>query len=177
MPLQTKNKNLIQIFFAMIVIVIVFIFLTVPNFKEIKSLSQKIFDYRVYLEKLYKEGQLLKNTIGELKKIEPNLIKLSKVLIPQKDELNFITTLEDLAANNKIEQDLKINPFMESSAKDYKILPIELYFQATFPQFIKYLADLNKLDYYINIKQLLINKSSDASKIKIALTADTYWEK
>lgn len=177
MSFQSKNKDLIQIFLIAIFIFVVFIFLTLPTFLEIKSLSRKIFDYRVYLEKLYREGQLLKNTISELKIIEPNLGKLSKILISSEEELNFITTLENLASDNQIEQELKINPFVNANAKDYKTLPIELNLQTTFPQFIKYLDDINKLDYYVSIKQLLINKSPDDSKIRITLGADTYWER
>ena len=175
--LSAKNKFFINIVSIIIITAAVFIFITYPTIKEIKSFSQEIYNYRLYLEKLYLEGQVLKNIVRELKEVEPHLEELSEVLIDKKEELNFIISLEKLANNSELIQDLKINPSQEVSKNTYKILPVQITLQGNYSQLIKYLTEINKLNYYINIKHLSINKIGGASKINVSIEANTYWEK
>lgn len=174
-----KLKNLKYLLSLVIVVIasfVIFIFYTLPNIQEIKLLSQKFYSYRLYLEKLYFEGQLLKNVVKELKEIEPHLQELSQVIVGKNDELAFITSLEKLAENNKINQSFNLNPNGQVTKNTYRIVPIQINFQSDFSQLIKYLMDTDKLDYYINIKSLTVNRAGNTSNINNSIEANTYWE-
>ena len=179
MILSAKRKNIINIILMIIILSAIIVFIAYPTLREIKSLSQQIYDYRLYLEKLYLQGQLLKNITEELKEVEMDFEKLSKVLIGKNQELSFITCLEKIANENQLIQNLKINTAQELNKDNYKILPINISLQGDFFQLVKYLIELNKLDYYINIKNLSINKirGAENSKINILIKANSYWEK
>ena len=94
MILSVKRKNIITIILITVILSAIITFIAYPTVREIKSLSQQIYDYRLYLEKLYIQGQLLKNITEELKEVEPDLEKLSKVLIGKNQELNCTQQLQ-----------------------------------------------------------------------------------
>ncbi len=171
------RKNITQIILILLIFLFLFLFFVYPNFKKIKSLSQEIRNYYIQLEKLYQEGQLLQNVVKDLKLIEPRIDELSKSLISKNEELDFITTLEKLADDNQINQELRIGSYQETQDKTYKILPIQLAIQANFSQLINYLIQINKLDHYININYIVISRTDNNSQIMASMEANTYWEK
>ncbi|TSC96079.1 MAG: Uncharacterized protein Athens101410_232 [Parcubacteria group bacterium Athens1014_10] len=176
MALPFKRKFFINLILMVIILSSILVFVTYPAIREIKSLSQEIYNYRLHLEKLYLKGQILKNIVEELKKVEPYIEKISKVLIGKNEELGFIVSLEKLADDNQLIQNLKIDPAQKIDSNNYKIMPVQIALQGDFTNLIKYLIELNKLDYYINIKNLSIQKIGKTSQINIFLEANTYGE-
>lgn len=186
-----KNKLYFIISSTACVFILVF-FIILPSCRDIKKVSSEIRDEREYLEKLYLRGQHLKEVKKNFKDIEPHINDLEKIFIAPGEEVGFITSLENLAADKGIEQKLELEnlPTAKSKGEErimpYETLPLTITLQGTFPQLITYLIGLELLDYYVTINSLtIINASVKAAtpiisaieipdKLTIFLKAQSY---
>ncbi|MCG2691067.1 hypothetical protein L6249_03335, partial [Candidatus Parcubacteria bacterium] len=117
--------------------------------------------------------------------------KLDRVFINQNQELAFITALEETANKNNINQNINLD--LSSGAKNnkYDKIPLKLTTQGNFINQFNYLRDLERLNYYLNIKSLDLSAGGGASayppldkiidygsgaNIKMVILADTYWK-
>lgn len=174
-----KNKLYFIISSTACIFILVF-FIILPSCRDIKKVSSEIRDEREYLEKLYLRGQHLKEVKKNFKDIEPHINDLEKIFIAPGEEVGFITSLENLAANKGIEQKLELENLLATKGQDqgnelmpYEILPLTLNLQGTFPQLITYLIGLELLDYYVIINSLTITNASVKSTTPIISAIET----
>jgi lipopolysaccharide export LptBFGC system permease protein LptF len=182
MNFDLKQKLLIiaSTFFLLLVVLIYFII--IPTIKDINSLATKIGDQRYEVERKYQQSQGFKKEFGNLIKIEPEINKLNQVFISKNRELEFITSLEDIAAKNNVAQ--KINLVYEKNTEQiYQKNTLQLATATNFKNQINYLSNLETLSYYINIKSLSLSinqipsaKNENNEKgLNMSIIADTYW--
>jgi len=172
------KKKIIIVFGVLISVVIVLtILVIIPSIKNIKEIATDIMSRRADVEKKYIKGMNLNKLTNGLKTIEPQLNKLDDIFVEENKMLDFITTLEKIAEKNKITQ--KINPALTQkvSYDNYKKIPLQIFSQGNYINQIKYLDEIESLNYYINVKLIeLTGVNSANGEISMLLIADSYWK-
>ncbi len=164
----------------------------IPTINNIKQLRVNIVTQKVDLEKEMAREKNINILSEKLDKIEPQMKKFEQIFINQNRELEFITTLEDIALSNKVLQKINLNLNAVKAEQTYKKIPLRLNIQGNFYNLLQYLTSLENLNYYINITSLEMTKeissgstllptdSSGAKQIigniSMAISADTYWQ-
>jgi len=184
-----KGKIIIFFIFFLIFIFFIFFFCICPSVKKIKEIRKEINVQRIDLEKKYLKGQNFKKVFEKLKKIDEKIKMLDKVFINKNDSLKFVTTIEDVAEKNNITQKINLASFNQIEGNYYKEIPLQFFSQGSFSDQIKYLIDLESLDYYINIESIDITSSQQGknnfnnldlelkeNNVNIMILANTYWK-
>jgi len=163
-------------------------FIIIPTIADIKSMSGEIEEQRIDLEKKYIKGQSLKKLSDNLKSIELKLDLLNQLFINKNRELEFITTLENRASLNRLNQKINLSSPQVADNQDFQKADLQLLLTGKFTRLLKYLLDLESLGYYTNIKSLELSpaRSQEAVSDEAAapdnlinvtmfINADTYW--
>jgi hypothetical protein len=117
----------------------------------------QIEEQRSQLEELYIRGKNIKQTLQQYREIKPTINTIDNIYVKRGEELKFITTLENIANVQGINQEPKIT----SQPKNSNTLQLELNTTTSLNRIIKYLIGLESLDYYINIDTVRLSKSSN----------------
>ncbi|MFN3301789.1 MAG: type 4a pilus biogenesis protein PilO [Patescibacteria group bacterium] len=172
-----EKKMIIYLIIIVGLIFLSFFFLVRPNFLAVKNLSQRIEYEQKTLEELRLKGQTLAKTKKEFKEIEGEIPILERFFLIEGEELNFITSLEEIAQKNNISQEINLGT-KQNFKNSYKVMPVNLSLKGSFINFINYLREIEKLDFYFNIDSLNITTiSPEKDEINVSLTAKTYWKK
>lgn len=185
-----KEENLLQTNFKIkIILVIVFNILIIfglvylvilPAIDNLQQNKMMINDKKNELEVKSFQMVDIKSYFNEYKNIESQLFILDNILLNQEKSLNFINDLDQIAVKNNVIA--KIN-LLQNKSKEislYNRIPIVFSVEGDFSNLIKYLVDLETLDYYINIGSLEFvrdSMSDENSVIIMRISAYTYWEK
>jgi Tfp pilus assembly protein PilO len=163
-------KKKIVIFLSAVITANLFIvyLIIIPTINEIKKISQSIYAERMDLERKYQKGQLLRETINNFEKIRLDKEKFVKSLILEGKELEFITVLEQISEKHNINQSLSLKKSQEKDELKgfYYVIPLEITLSGDFIDILKYLKDIEKMDYYLNISTI-----NAAVKEEIMITA------
>lgn len=187
--LSLKYKIIISLCVFIILAGLSIYFIICPAVNEIKRIGADIKFQMADLEEKYQKGQSLKRLKENLKKIDPETIKLKQAFIDSQNALDFITTLEKIAEKNGVNQNINLVIEQDKKKKNTEIVqkvPLQLSVNCSFSKCLKHLFDLERLNYYINIKSLdfsttqrsFSNSSQDSmpsSNIDLLIFADTYW--
>ncbi|OGY45456.1 MAG: hypothetical protein A2744_02095 [Candidatus Buchananbacteria bacterium RIFCSPHIGHO2_01_FULL_44_11] len=155
--MSAKRKILIFIAAITVVTGVIVYLVIVPTVIEIRKISQAIYNERLDLEKKYLRGQLLKKTIEDFEQIKPKKDQLTSAFLILGRELEFITSLEDIASQNQLIQNIQLNINEKKKREEFDEVPVTLTLQGNFLQTMNYLASLEKLNYYINLTSLKIS--------------------
>lgn len=188
---ERKKITAISIICLLIIIGVAYLIIW-PTLNDIKQLRANIITQKIDLEKKIVREKNMNILSEKLKKIEPQLKKFNQIFINQNRELEFITTIEGIAGKNQITQKINLNPASAQNEQIYKKIPLTLDAQGKFQNLMKYLTNLETLNYYINIKSLEItagqnvgavfqrtktnNAKQSTDNINIKILADTHWK-
>ncbi len=190
------NKNLFFSFLVFAGFVISAVIL-VNTANKIIELKKQINIQYAKLDKLYKQGKLIKKIKLEFDKIKPEIALLDNALLRQGDELVLITTLEDVASKYNLEQYISMGELPQNNIKDITRIPITVTLNGNFVDVIKYIKELEEQPFYINWQDINIVSSvqisgdkqkgrtagagvfgDDALKpgnVKVIISGNTYW--
>jgi Tfp pilus assembly protein PilO len=190
-----KNKIILHFSGTLIILMAMVYFGVVQAMNEIEVMKERIDQEKLSLEKSYIRGQKLRELAENLKTVEPDLAKLDSVFIKKEMALDFITALEGIAEKNGISQKINLanaNRGNVKSKEKNETIPIQLSSTGSFYKEMMYLASLESLNYYINVKNIEISNSSfrgspsagisgvegaeSESIVGIQILADTYWQ-
>lgn len=174
---MSSEKKLVLIILLFLILIFILIFFIIrPSFSEIKNLAEHIKREQKELENLYQKGKTLSQLKDELKTIEEKKAILDSVFLLERKELAFITLLEKMAAKNDILQETILQE-KQHFQDEYKTMPVSLSLKGNFLNLVKYLRDLEKLDFYFNIKSLDIKTSAEKEgQLRMDIGASTYWK-
>jgi len=178
--LNLKNRIIANIIIVLFFMSAIAYLIILPTLSDIKGMESEIEAQRVDLEKKYIKGQSLKKLAENLKKIEPNMAVFDQVFINQGRALEFITTLEDIANRHSISQKLNLMTEKSIVANSYTKTPLNFIVEGAFIDVMGYLADIENLNYYININSMEIStikgKEESPSRVSVQILANTYWK-
>ncbi|KKQ61331.1 MAG: hypothetical protein US81_C0007G0011 [Parcubacteria group bacterium GW2011_GWE2_38_18] len=176
---KIKLKERIILLNAAIIIIIagILLLLIFPSISLIKKIQFNIQSQLVELENKYNKAQILRQTSSNLKKVEPLVGLLDQGYVKQENEIQFITALEELAVKNQISQKLNLGNIKINKTVPQKVT-LQINTRGQFPDQVKYLRGLEKLNFYINVKtiEIIKNSSEKEDDTNMTLVVDTYWQ-
>jgi hypothetical protein len=171
------SENKLIIIMAIILGIILAITLIVirPSVVKISALSQQIKAEQKIFDDLDLKDKKLIEAKKDFKKVEENAQTLENVFWVEGKELDLITTFEDLALRNEINQSVELGDKQNFRDK-YTTMPLHLVLRGTFSNLIKYFIDLEKMDFYVNVDLAdVLSLPTSQGEISVSLTAKTYW--
>ncbi len=157
--MEIKYKIIAAVMVVIVISGLIYYFVILPTINDIKSISSSVYLERLDLEKKYLRGQLLKKTMEDFEKIKPEKKRLSRIFVKKGQELEFITALEKISSNHGLEQSLKLGA-NQNLTNTYYPTRLEVSVKGEFIDFLKYLNNLEKFDYYYNIDSITISSDS-----------------
>lgn len=152
-----RNKFLINISILLVVMIILVSFVILPALREISNINKEITRQRLELENKLYQGLNIRQAKRDLAEIQESLPELDKTFIKEGQELEFITELENLAANNNVS--LNLNPDFAGRDLDNNLKEVLLQISVSgqYHQLLKFLIDLEALPYYYNPNLIIAN--------------------
>ena len=130
---------------------------------EITRVSDTVVKNRQLVGKLEKRTELFSVISRDVALVGTNEDILERAFIPADNILEFVSALENLAAQNKVTQSYRFStPVSTSMTTPFPIASIDYQnsMSLTLPSFIKYLKDFEKLPYYTKINSINFSAQS-----------------
>lgn len=168
-----KRKIIISILTVLIGNGLIVYFIILPTIRDIVEIKNNVLIERIDLEKKWQRGQLLNRAQGDFEKTKAEKGRLVSIFIAQGSELEFITSLEQIAEKNNITQDLTLDQGEDASNKKFNTVSrLSVKAQGDFNDLLRYIDEIDKLSYYFNINSLDIRAGNSISTAPGQVTAD-----
>ncbi|EKD42950.1 MAG: hypothetical protein ACD_72C00526G0003 [uncultured bacterium] len=161
-----KKTILILSLFALAALVIVF-FIIWPTVKYIRTLDKDTSNLKEYLQKRYDSTHNLKVSKKRIEEIKTEVEKYDEFLFFKGEELKLIGLLEDLSVSNRVIQKINSSDLGKNSSN---LIHISLTVSGNYNHLLKYLSDLEKIKYFVNIQRLQISPGSSPQNQDADLT-------
>lgn len=155
-----KNKINLSIFILIVLNLCLILFLIYPLFKDIKTKASEVTSEKQKIAFLEERAKNLEKLKLKYEEIEPKLEKLDKVFIDPNMPIGFINFIEEIYKNPDI---LVKNPaFSEKiQTESWLILPYQVTFIGSFPNFLKFLEKLESSNFLIEVQNLNISRLTE----------------
>lgn len=147
--LQKKTITLILAFSILSLTIAVFVI--VPTIKNIIKQEEQTVALRIYLEKRQARATKLRSSLKKISLIKAAANEYQNRLFAPGQELMLITLLEATAAKNKVAHKISNSNLDQLSNQQ---INIRLNVVGEYNNALNYLLDLEKLDYFIAVRQL-----------------------
>lgn len=183
--ITTQQKLIIWCMGFVITITTGCYFVIIPAISSIKNIKAEIITQKVNLEKKILKESGVSGLKEKIEKIEPQLNLFDQIFINKNRELEFITTLENIANKNNVSQKINLDPKNSQREHNYEKIPLSINAQGNFLTLLNYIKDLESVAYYINIQKLDFTKVSanarnqeeiPANNYNLIIMANTYWK-
>ncbi|PLX28000.1 hypothetical protein C0583_02070 [Candidatus Parcubacteria bacterium] len=181
---KTTDPKQIMLITVIIFLVALFAFvylLIIPQIEKIKEKRVTIANTKIEINKNTQEEENLSTQKSKLESIEDQLEQLDKVFINRNKELEFITTLEGVAAKNNVEQNIDLKAFTNNTKEGYVSIPLNITVSGNYYNVISYIQNIESLSYYFNITNLSLNTNSSQvesySNINASIKANVFINK
>jgi|SRR3989339_1564302 len=145
-----------------------------PTISYIHALNQETHNLRTYLEKRYESTKHIRYSRQKADEIQKETGDFSSVIFKTADQINLITTLENIAARHKITQKIDNLNLDKSSSQ----LTLSLNIEGGYLDSLHYLTDLEKINYFLQIEKLswtpVFNRQEQSSSVKMYLGLKLY---
>jgi len=168
---NNKTKIIISSLAVIILCVVAYYFAIYNSLQAIKETEDKIIVQKIEQDKKYSESISQKQLIGKMKMVESQLKKVDSIFINKDRMLDFVTTIEGIAAANKVNQTINISDSADKSSGFSKNI-LNLAAKGNYKNILNFLEDLESLNYYINIDILDVQKTQE--DIFMNITAEFY---
>jgi Tfp pilus assembly protein PilO len=197
--INIRQKTAIAIGFYALSLMAIFFLAIKPSLNGINRLRQEIINNKKEVERGLQESQNLIKMKEKVNQIEPQINYLDSIFINQNRELEFITTLEEMASHHQVDQKISLTPPDKSQDSAFKKIPVLLTVSGKYESVMNYLISLETMNYYFNIKTIDLSAASASAdlfsdgapapgrthadgaqpktgkSVAITINADTYW--
>jgi len=196
--LNEKKYIVIITILSAMVLLMVFVIIS-PSVAKIKNNKNIINQQYSKLRQLIEKGQVTSRIKNDFELVKNGLDSIGKIFLTNGDELEFITSLESVARENNVEQDISFNLSDFSDINGYKTIPLKISASGNPENIISYINQIEALDYYINFNDIEILNKGYSTNIKryssqieneventeqqqvitinLVMDGDTYWHK
>jgi hypothetical protein len=165
---KDKIKEIISFSSPAVISMVIIFFITYPTISYIQDIKEKITEQHRDLEIKYQNAKQLKKNSEKINQLQDKLVVLDDIFVKQEQELGFITTLENIATKNNIDQKInliKATPKTSTSKATSKTPPEEnmgfdINASGSYKNILAWLLEIEQLTYYINFESLNINTTS-----------------
>ena len=152
MTIDLTKKITIRVSALSLVILIIIFGIFVPTLSYIKKTANESYNLRKFLEEKY-EQSLRSHIAGKkLEEVKNSAVNFYPFLFKLGNELKLITFLEDLSAKYNITQTITNSTLDQISTS--RAVNISMNLSGGYKDTLKYIADLEASDYFINIEQM-----------------------
>lgn len=174
-------RNILFFVFFLFIFVVVPAFVIWPSVQTIRQTAQSIYSEYEQLEAKHKRGHEMKFVAQEFRELEPKVEVFQNVALKPGDELKFITNLETIATNNRVQQTLRLKTdSIESSGRRYQKLPFELTISGQYADVLKHISEIESLDNLTQIEELRMSPGAERAQnqsLQVRLSAFVLQEK
>lgn len=174
MALNFEKKVISHVLFFCAIITGIGIIVVWPTVIYIQNLNRDTYELRVYMEKKYESSKNMRISQQKTAKIKEEVQNFPKITFKNTDQLELITTLENLANQNNITQkidNLNIDP-------KTNWLTMSLTTTGLYENSWKYLVDLEKINYFLQIDKFtfspIFERMEQSSSTKMFLELKLY---
>lgn len=151
MTFTLKNKILTySLIFAIIILAVLFTVIY-PTIKQIEQVHKQTYDLRQYLEQKNKNSSRLHLSVQRINEVKKEAASFPNYIFKTGDELILITNLESIATKNNLTQKIESSNF-DNITNHTAVLSLTTL--GGYLNTIKYLNDLEKLNYFISVQRL-----------------------
>ena len=167
--LNLKTKAQVLTSFYILLTILVVYFYIIPASATIKLIKEDIFTEKVEQEKKLNRERNYANLGSKIKEIEPRLDVLESIYINANRKLEFITTLEGIAANTRVEQKLNLDLKFNSDGTVKKV-PIIIEISGSYQSVLSCTFVFEHDLCSVEIKSLVVRcKHSNGTNIELFL--------
>lgn len=160
MKLNLEKKTIaVVIMFAVFCLGIIFGIIW-PAVAKIRELNKQTGEIRAYLEQKYENTKNMRASKQKIEEIKIAAAEYPNFLFKTGNELSLITTMEDIAAKNKIKQKIENSNIDKITDQQIKI---SLNIEGTYLNVLNYLTDIENLNYFLNVRQLNFTPGAGAT--------------
>lgn len=175
---STKQSLITLVLGGVVLLVGAIIFFIAPTIRKVKNDYTAFHTEKEEIERLFTEGStegLLKQQVEDL---SDDLIELNVGFIRKGMEVEFISFLEVLGASYDLKQTIQLNePGVHPKTDFFPFASMTLKLEGTFAGALRYLTELERSPYYINITSLTITSAKDGkSLLSVMINGEVFWQ-
>lgn len=156
-----ERKTILAAFFMALLGCAIIGVVILPTILDIQELSQQTEVASSFLERRALNAQNLHISLEQSNKIKQDTNTYDKYFFRKGSELSLITSLEDVANKNAVNAKIESSNLDKIAAGKYVVLSISA--NGQYANILQYLADLEQLDYFININNVSLISAMDKS--------------
>ncbi len=177
--LGIKQKIAVSIVVLIAVLFVGLYFFIFNTIQDIKDLRNEIISEKIEVEKKINREKNLSNLSIKLKKIESQSNKIENIFLKKNNELEFIKTIENIASNNNVTQNINLLPGKDEKKVNKTIINLRV--EGSYEDILNYIKDLELLKQYINIINLNISaqdnkEPEEENTVILNISAETFWK-
>ena len=175
--LNSRNKLLLTFGIFIVLIVLFSFFLILPSLNDLNGMQDSIETKRKEIELSYSKGNDAKQVFKKIKEIDQQIEKLNSIYITDGRQLEIITKFEDFSSKHNVTETIGINPNSDKKPSKFKKIDLTINTIGSFNNLMDYLADIESLNYYVNIYNVDISPNSSdnsSSDLMLKLGAEIY---
>lgn len=155
MIIAAQQKIYLTLVILIVVIIVLLLLLICPLVDKIKALSAELRDRNDIVSSYKaKSSDYLNWLRDEYTGLESEISKIDKSFIASEKAIDFILAVEQVAVLTSNYQEIK----EISSPEEKDILSFQIFLWGTFPNLIKFLAQLENMDYFVDSSSLQITR-------------------
>lgn len=177
-----KNRFLVSTLVFGLALAAVAALVVWPALREISLIRAQVYDERVRLEKLYVRGQLQKKVRDNFNRIKDDTKFLDEIWLREREELPYITALEQAAAEQAVALKIDIGEAKRVPQQLFSTLVFNFEITGEWTALLGWLDAVEAMPYYTNLKEIAVavhdGDKSEPAKARVAtvnISADTYW--
>lgn len=156
MRLSIEKQTIVTVGIFSGVILLVVLGVIIPTAQYIKRLNDETTTLKNYLERKYESTTNLRSSIKKIEEIKLAVNEYPQYFFKPGDELVLITALEDIANKNKVTQKIENSNLDQKASNSIRV---SLSVNGEYEKTLKYLSDLEKLNYFINVEKLQLTSA------------------
>lgn len=177
MTIDTTKRIIIRVTIAAALFLLIIFGVLTPTLIGIKKTSEESYKLRLLLEEKYQQSLNSRITKKRLDEIKDAVANFDAFIFKSGDELKLITFLENLSSKHNLVQ--SINSSNLDKVGNNRIANISLNLKGRYPDALRYIAELESSDYFINIQQLdltpVFTKEGNASEaVNLNIATEIY---
>jgi len=142
-----------------------------PTVQKIRGMNRDTENLLRYLETKYENAKNLRSSLKKARDIKEEVLGFESHIFRKGDELKLITDLENIASQNGLTQKIENSNLDNITGQQAEI---SLLISGDYQKILKYLADLENNNYFININKISLTPIFDRTSNNIGRDANLH---
>lgn len=151
------------------------LFVLVPSSRAIRETSASILGEYQILEERHHQGLQVRRIREDYDKLSSSLTKLDNLAVKAGEELAFITTIEQLAKQNNVQEKLLLDFDAKQAKSGTPTIPLTITATGSYHNTIRFLHTVQAIPAVVAIRSLQIQPAAKASDTVVVLTLSGYF--